>query len=96
MKERSESAAANGVGVHALVRPAWRKGREGADWAEDSSHENGNYFCKCLECGCDFIGHKRRHACRKCHYEAQAQYDAMSTEEQQAHDAKVAKAIQDF
>ena len=37
-----------------------------ADWPEDSLHENGNYQNLCVECGCTFIGHKRRVVCRAC------------------------------
>lgn len=36
------------------------------DWEEDFPKENGQYFCKCVECGEKFIGHKRRLVCRKC------------------------------
>lgn len=35
-------------------------------WPEDYSHENGNYNCICCYCGKDFIGHKRRVACKVC------------------------------
>lgn len=35
------------------------------DWTED---ENGNYHCQCVQCGHDFIGHKRRVVCRRCHH----------------------------
>lgn len=79
-----------------LVRPHWFKGAPECDWPEDSDHENGNYFNKCVSCEADFIGHKRRHVCRRCHYEAKARYEAMTLEEREAHDAKAAKAIQDF
>jgi hypothetical protein len=36
------------------------------DWVEDSSHENGNYQCKCVSCGLYFVGHKRRVQCKLC------------------------------
>ena len=36
------------------------------DWTEDSSHENGNYFCRCCQCGEQFVGHKRRFVCKLC------------------------------
>lgn len=36
------------------------------DWPEDSSHENGNYECRCVGCGRHFIGHKRRVECKVC------------------------------
>jgi hypothetical protein len=35
-------------------------------WHEDEGHENGNYFCNCIECGRQFIGHKRRVICKSC------------------------------
>lgn len=38
------------------------------DWTEDFSHENGNYNCKCLHCGCIFVGHKRRVQCKACSF----------------------------
>lgn len=71
-------------------------GGEISDWHEDASHENGQYFNKCLSCDDDFIGHKRRHICRKCHYEAKARYDAMTPEEQAAHDAFIEGEIAKF
>jgi hypothetical protein len=37
------------------------------DWTEDAGHENGNYQNKCLNCGCTFVGLKRRVLCRVCH-----------------------------
>jgi hypothetical protein len=36
------------------------------NWTEDAAHENGNYECRCVECGNSFIGHKRRVLCRLC------------------------------
>jgi hypothetical protein len=36
------------------------------DWTEDFDKENGNYQCKCLDCGELFIGHKRRIQCKVC------------------------------
>jgi len=36
------------------------------NWTEDFSHENGNYYCRCYECGCVFLGHKRRGVCKVC------------------------------
>jgi hypothetical protein len=38
----------------------------GKDWTEDFARENGQYFCKCGNCGCQFIGHKRRIICKAC------------------------------
>lgn len=35
-------------------------------WPEDFHRENGNYLCRCVYCGHDFIGHKRRCVCRLC------------------------------
>lgn len=35
-------------------------------WSEDSSHENGAYFCLCHHCGRQFTGHKRRVTCKVC------------------------------
>lgn len=35
-------------------------------WPEDSTHENGDYFCRCITCGNPFIGHKRRVTCKLC------------------------------
>lgn len=36
------------------------------DWPEDAVQENGAYACVCCECGCQFVGHKRRVMCRSC------------------------------
>jgi hypothetical protein len=36
------------------------------NWTEDAAHENGNYECRCVECGNSFIGHKRRVLCKLC------------------------------
>jgi hypothetical protein len=36
------------------------------NWEEDFSHENGQYTCRCVECGHKFIGHKRRQECKDC------------------------------
>lgn len=36
------------------------------DWAEDFSHENGNYLCRCQRCTKMFYGHKRRIVCHEC------------------------------
>lgn len=36
------------------------------DWLEDAKHENGNYECRCHQCGMFFIGHKRRVTCKAC------------------------------
>jgi hypothetical protein len=34
------------------------------DWPEDFPHENGRYTSICCVCGVQFLGHKRRAACR--------------------------------
>jgi len=36
------------------------------NWAEDFSHENGNYSNICMDCKEEFFGHKRRVICKKC------------------------------
>lgn len=41
-------------------------GHVAKDWPEDFSHENGNYECRCCDCGGLFIGHKRRVVCKEC------------------------------
>ncbi len=33
---------------------------------EDFEDENGNYECKCSECGSSFFGYKRRTVCKDC------------------------------
>jgi hypothetical protein len=71
-------------------------GGEVNDWPEDAPHENGQYFNRCLSCDADFIGHKRRHICRKCHYEAKARYDALTPDERAAHDAFIEGEIAEF
>jgi len=76
------------VALDRLVCPSWFKGDAACDWHEDAGHENGSYYCKCLDCDADFVGHKRRHICRKCHYEARARYDALTPEERAAFDEK--------
>lgn len=84
-----EANNAAGAGCMArLVRPAWFTSDPACDWHEDADHENGGYWNKCLACDGDFVGHKRRHICRKCHYEAKASYEAMTPETRAAFDAK--------
>lgn len=34
---------------------------------EDYPHENGNYVNTCFKCKSDFMGHKRRIACKDCY-----------------------------
>lgn len=36
------------------------------DWPEDFPHENGMYYCRCLQCKELFVGYKRRAICREC------------------------------
>jgi len=36
------------------------------DWAEDFSHENGQYANTCTTCREHFVGHKRRFTCKLC------------------------------
>ncbi len=36
------------------------------DWPEDWHHENGMYYCRCIECKEQFIGYKRRVICKSC------------------------------
>lgn len=46
----------------ATPQPAQNSG----DWPEDFSHENGNYQCRCFNCGRLFNGYKRRVTCKIC------------------------------
>lgn len=36
------------------------------DWTEDFAQENGQYVNKCVGCGNQFLGHKRRITCKRC------------------------------
>ena len=36
------------------------------DWPEDFIYENGTYTCKCVSCGLQFNGYKRRVQCKVC------------------------------
>ena len=36
------------------------------DWPEDFSGENGDYYNKCVHCGQQFRGYKRRTTCKQC------------------------------
>lgn len=51
------------------------------DWHEDFEHENGNYFNSCCVCGVDFLGHKRRSACRVCHTKFVDKYESLPEQE---------------
>ena len=68
------------VALHRLVRPLWMTSDPACDWIEDAGHENGQYFCQCIPCRADFLGHKRRHVCRKCYMANKAAINAMSEE----------------
>jgi hypothetical protein len=84
------------VDLDRLVRPSWFKGDAACDWHEDAGHKNGSYYCKCLDCDADFVGHKRRHICRKCHYDAKARYDALTPGDRAAFDEKRNAEIRTF
>jgi hypothetical protein len=94
--ENAQTTNVPAVDLPRLVRPLWFKGDAACDWHEDAGHENGSYFCKCLDCDAEFVGHKRRHICRKCHYEAKARYDALTPEERAAFDEKRNAEIRSF
>lgn len=79
-----------------LVRPYWMTGNAENDWTEDATHENGQYFCECASCDKDFVGHKRRKICRKCHMEAKAIYDAMSPDERAGFEARLREEFSEF
>jgi hypothetical protein len=72
-KERCETGCIEATaflsGGHRFYYPKPRTNPFGdpeRDWTEDFSHENGNYSCRCFQCGLTFVGHKRRVQCRKC------------------------------
>ena len=35
-------------------------------WENVKQNKSGNYFGKCITCGCDFIGEKRDVSCDDC------------------------------
>ena len=39
------------------------------DWPEDFNHDNGMYYCRCIECKERFIGYKRRVICKSCYWD---------------------------
>jgi hypothetical protein len=39
------------------------------DWPEDFKHDNGMYYCRCIECKERFIGYKRRMICKSCYWD---------------------------
>lgn len=71
-------------------------GHSEQDWPEDSTHENGNYQCRCIPCGEYFIGYKCRNVCRKCAMENKARWDALTPEQQVEETAKTAKEIAEY
>ena len=36
------------------------------NYPEDYKYENGNYMNKCIKCGNDFMGYKRKIYCKSC------------------------------
>lgn len=66
------------------------------DYPKDFSMENGQYWNRCSRCEKGFIGHKRRAICKVCRDEAQAEWDALSKEEQQELQAKANARIRLF
>ena len=71
-------------------------GSEECDWPEDADHENGQYFRKCICCASDFIGHKRRHICRRCQAASDAHGESLSPKERAAWGVERTKAIVDY
>ena len=56
-------------------------GSDENDWHEDFEHENGNYHNKCVVCGVDFLGYKRRVVCKACHLKFVDKYENLSDKE---------------
>ncbi len=56
-------------------------GSDENDWHEDFGHENGNYRNKCVVCGVDFLGYKRRCVCKVCHLKFVDKYENLSDQE---------------
>ena len=50
----------------AATLPATNAVQHAQDWTEDFSGENGNYSNRCIKCGIEFNGHKRRLVCKMC------------------------------
>ncbi len=73
-------------------------GTEERDWKEDAPLENGNYLNRCIVpgCGADFVGHKRRHVCRRCYLSAKATYDRMTPEQPAEHVRKIRDEVEQF
>ncbi len=77
-------------------RPAWMTGSPECDWPEDFGHENGQYFCKCITCSADFIGHKRRHICQRCELDYQKYVISMTPEDRAMHEKQREQAIREY
>jgi len=58
--------------------------------------ENDNYGNICIKCKCCFRGDRRAMRCRKCREEAQARWNSMTLEEQQAHHAANMEAAERY
>jgi hypothetical protein len=56
------------VRIKSLLNPT-----ANCNWTGDFQYENGNYVNKCVECGSEFIGYKRRRVCRSCYVVAEKQ-----------------------
>lgn len=82
----------DGMKIKAVTKPFPPE----CDWPEDSDHESGIHFNKCISCEADFIGHKTRKVCRKCHYESKERYEAMTHEEKEEWDAERAEEIDQY
>jgi len=66
------------------------------DWTEDAAHENGQYQNQCVTCKELFIGHKRRHVCKKCADEATAWWASLTPEQHAIETAKKEEAIREW
>src|SRR4051812_690306 len=65
-KEPSPPALAIRANRERCVAESKAMQSSGRDWVEDFTHENGNYLCRCSDCGNRFFGHKRRVTCKEC------------------------------
>ena len=90
------TATQNGGSERRFVRPAWMIGSPECDWTEDADHENGQYFNKCVCCACDFIGHKQRHVCKRCHAVGEAYVAGMTAEERAEWEVNRDAAISEY
>jgi hypothetical protein len=66
------------------------------DWEEDFKHENGQYEGRCSNCGCRFIGHKRRCVCKACYDRAAPTAGAATTSEDARDAARLADRVRDL